>query len=138
MSTMPDSPRKVLICEDDETIRLMMTRALQRAGYTVESVPNGREAISRLDVDTFDLIVLDLMMPDVDGFEVARYLSEHAPRRLKRVVVTTAVPPSMMERLPAGICTVLPKPFDIQEFLSHANDCSDDTLTRGRKAEAPA
>ncbi|MFN2237961.1 MAG: response regulator [Thermoanaerobaculia bacterium] len=135
---MHDSPRTVLICEDDETIRLMMTRALERAGYAVESVSNGREAISRLDVDTFDLIVLDLMMPDVDGFEVARYLSEHAPRRLKRVVVTTAIPPSMMGRLPAGICTVLPKPFDIQDFLSHARECSDDTLTRGRKAEASA
>ncbi|MFN2443598.1 MAG: response regulator [Thermoanaerobaculia bacterium] len=135
---MPDSLRKVLICEDDETIRLMMTRALQRAGYEVESVPNGREAIAKLDSDRFDLIVLDLMMPDVDGFEVAQYLSENAPRRLKRVVVTTALPPSMMERLPAGICTILPKPFDIQDFLSHAHDCSDDTLTRGRKPEAQA
>ncbi|HUP65490.1 MAG TPA: response regulator [Thermoanaerobaculia bacterium] len=133
--------RKTLVCDDDKSIQQMMATMLKRAGFSVESCSEGSEALQRLrDVD-YDLVVLDLMMPGVDGFAVLNYLAENKPRRLKRVIVTTAVSSSMLSGIPAGICHIMPKPFDMNEFIKQAELCAEDTLTRSRRLKlspAPA
>jgi DNA-binding response OmpR family regulator len=119
-----------LVCEDDPTIRRMIETVLQRDGFRVASAPDGDVAVARLEEHDFDLIVLDLMMPGLNGFDVLAFLERRKPSRLKRVLITTAVPPTLAEKLPSTICHVLPKPFDIDEFLAYARECSEDTLTR--------
>ncbi|HVR44717.1 MAG TPA: response regulator [Thermoanaerobaculia bacterium] len=133
--------RTAIVIEDDSTIRAMVATMLARDGFVVTTVADGLSALEQLSTDEFDLIVLDLMMPGVDGFGVIDFLEENKPRRLKRVLITTAVASPMAERIPKSICTILPKPFDMAELLRHARECSEDTLAREarrRSQQAPA
>src|SRR3954470_21249479 len=63
---------QLLIVEDDDGIAMPLTRTLEREGYAVERVDNGTEAIARVRSDHFDLVILDLGLPDIDGLEVCR------------------------------------------------------------------
>lgn len=63
---------KILVIDDDPTYRLLVARALEEMGHAVESAPNGATALLRLAVDSFDLIVTDIFMDDMDGFEFMR------------------------------------------------------------------
>lgn len=130
--------RTALVCEDDDAIREMMKNMLTRDGFKVDVACNGLEAMAQVRVADPDLIVIDLMMPGINGFEVIKRISEEKPRRLKRVLVTTASPRAVLSRLPEGICTFLPKPFDMDAFLKHARECSEDTLTRQRRRMKPS
>ena len=82
--------RRVLLVEDDDAAREMLRRHLQRDGWAVLEAANGREALERLDDAEVALIVLDLMMPEMDGFELVEHLREHADGRRIPVVVVTA------------------------------------------------
>ncbi|MGH9456490.1 MAG: response regulator [Thermoanaerobaculia bacterium] len=133
MSTKRSEGLRALICEDDAPIRRMMETMLRRDGFTVVAVGDGAAATEHLGTADFDLIVLDLMMPGVNGFEVLAFLQENKPRRLKRVLITTAIPSAMASGIPPSICHVLPKPFDMVDFVRHARECAEDTLTRKTK-----
>jgi DNA-binding response OmpR family regulator len=74
-----DAPARVLIVEDDRTVAEVVTRYLEREGFTVESVADGREALERADAQLPDLVVLDIMLPGLDGLEVCRRLRSRAP-----------------------------------------------------------
>ena len=67
---------KILIAEDDRELRQLFQHVLTKNGYTVKGVSDGREALDALDNDYFDLIISDIMMPDVDGYELVRRLRE--------------------------------------------------------------
>ena len=83
------SPRPVLVVEDDAATREVIRRALEKDGWVVFEANNGRHALESLAISTPDLIVLDLMMPEMDGFEfVAELRRSESGRRLPVVVVT--------------------------------------------------
>jgi two-component system cell cycle response regulator CpdR len=63
---------RILLAEDDDSLRAFLTRALERAGYWVRACPDGDEAISALDDGPYDLLLTDIVMPGADGIEVAR------------------------------------------------------------------
>ncbi len=63
---------RVLLVEDDARIRRVLQIALREEGYLVQEAPDGSTALSRLQVEVFDVVLLDLMLPDIDGFEVCR------------------------------------------------------------------
>jgi len=73
------APTRVLIVEDDRTVAEVVTRYLEREGYAVESVGDGHEALARADAQLPDLVVLDIMLPGLDGLEVCRRLRSRAP-----------------------------------------------------------
>ena len=77
------------------------------------------------------------MMPGMNGFDIVDFLESHQPGRLKRVLITTAVPAHVAEKLPASICHILPKPFDIDRLLEYARTCSEDTMTRKSRQLLP-
>ncbi|HSN69296.1 MAG TPA: response regulator [Thermoanaerobaculia bacterium] len=129
--------RTALLCEDDMAIREMIRTVLTRDGFAVEPVCDGASAIELLEEGSFDLIVLDLMMPGLNGFDIVDYLERHQPGRLKRVLITTAVPSHVVEKLPSSICHILPKPFDIERLLEYARYCSEDTITRRSRRLLP-
>jgi DNA-binding response OmpR family regulator len=74
-----DAPTRVLVVEDDRTVAEVVTRYLEREGYAVESVGDGQEALARADAQLPDLVVLDIMLPGLDGLEVCRRLRSRAP-----------------------------------------------------------
>ena len=76
---MTDAPTRVLVVEDDRTVAEVVTRYLEREGFAVESVGDGHEALAHADAHLPDLVVLDIMLPGLDGLEVCRRLRSHAP-----------------------------------------------------------
>jgi DNA-binding response OmpR family regulator len=74
-----DAPTRVLVVEDDRTVAEVVTRYLEREGFAVESVGDGNEALARADAQLPDLVVLDIMLPGLDGLEVCRRLRSRAP-----------------------------------------------------------
>jgi DNA-binding response OmpR family regulator len=74
-----DAPARVLVVEDDPTVAEVVTRYLEREGFVVESVGDGNEALARADEQLPDLVVLDIMLPGLDGLEVCRRLRSRAP-----------------------------------------------------------
>jgi DNA-binding response OmpR family regulator len=74
-----DAPTRVLVVEDDRTVAEVVTRYLEREGFVVESVGDGNDALARADAQLPDLVVLDIMLPGLDGLEVCRRLRSRAP-----------------------------------------------------------
>jgi DNA-binding response OmpR family regulator len=74
-----EAPARILVVDDDPTVAEVVVRYLEREGYTVESVGDGRAALDRAGTDVPDLVVLDLMLPGLDGLEVYRRLRRLAP-----------------------------------------------------------
>jgi DNA-binding response OmpR family regulator len=74
-----DAPSRVLVVEDDRTVAEVVTRYLEREGFLVESVGDGNEALALADARLPDLVVLDIMLPGLDGLEVCRRLRSRAP-----------------------------------------------------------
>lgn len=97
---------------------------LQRQGYRIEAAADGLEAVIKLGVTDYDVIVLDLMMPNLDGFSFLNTLAENDPDRLRKVIVTSAASPAVIrERMRGAPYTLLPKPFDIHELLETVRSC---------------
>lgn len=67
---------KLLIAEDDFKLRQLFQRVLAREGYTVKAVANGREALTAMDSDYYDLIITDIMMPEIDGYALVREIRD--------------------------------------------------------------
>jgi len=111
------------VCEDDNPIRALVSRIVQREGFTVDTARDGVEALGKLGNDDYDLLVLDLMMPRIGGLEVLRHLRERLPSHLKRVIVMTAASQDV-EGFLEPICTFLPKPFDIEELTRAVRECA--------------
>ena len=65
---------KILIAEDDRELRQLFSHVLMKNGYTVKGVSNGKEALEAIDNDYYDLIMSDIMMPVMDGYEFVRQL----------------------------------------------------------------
>jgi CheY-like chemotaxis protein len=85
-----DGPQSVLVVEDDPATREMLRRALEKEGWRVVEAENGRVGLERLSAGMPTLILLDLMMPDMDGFEFMQKLRARPDGRLVPVVVITA------------------------------------------------
>src|SRR5688572_8966359 len=89
--TETNRPR-VLVADDEERIRQLVAHVLRRAGFDPVEAVDGQHAIEQLDAGPFEVLVLDLMMPRVDGFGVVNHLIETKPDMMERTVVMTAFP----------------------------------------------
>ena len=107
-------PHSVLIVEDDPPLRGLLRTLLRHAGErNVVTCSDGREAIELLARHSFDVILLDLMMPGTDGLAVVEFLRAHRPAQLRVVLVMTAASDEITERLdPSVVHGVIAKPFD--------------------------
>ena len=124
MSDKPFSECSILIVEDDASIRRLVRLVLLRQGYKVDVAGDGLEATSKMAAADYDVIILDLMMPNLDGFSFMTAMAQNAPERLKRVIITSAASPSIINEKLKGIpFDLLPKPFDIEELLSRVGTC---------------
>ncbi len=81
---------RILLVEDNELNRDMLSRRLQRRGYQVELAANGKEGLQMADTTSPDLILLDLSLPEMDGWEVLRHLKQHSKMKSIPVIALTA------------------------------------------------
>jgi len=93
MDTVPLSPvgNKILIVEDEHFIQELYVRALTKAGYEVSVQSDGQKGLAAAQTDKYDIILLDLMVPDITGIEILRTLNDRklTPRLHARIIVTT-------------------------------------------------
>jgi CheY-like chemotaxis protein len=113
-------PRPVLVVEDDAATREVIRRALEQNGWVVREAANGRVALDALEREVPDLVVLDLMMPEVDGFEFVAELRKSERGRHLPVVVVTAkdVTPEDRARLSGQVSRILHKGSFTREELA--------------------
>lgn len=111
----------------------MVAKMLEKEKFLVDTAADGAEAIEKIKNHRYQLIVIDLLMPKVGGYEVVQYLKKNLPPSLKRIVVTTGDSNALKNEFPEEICKVLAKPFEMKEFLTYARECSEDTLTRAKR-----
>jgi len=124
LSDRTPSQYAILVVEDDPAIRRLVRMVLERQGYTVDVAADGIEAVLKLGLMEFDLIILDLMMPKLDGFAFMETMHANAPERLRRVIVTSAASPAIIRQKMKGTpFSVLPKPFDLPDLLSAVQQC---------------
>lgn len=114
-------PLKILIAEDNLASLKLLTRVLERWGHTMTSATDGRKALELFDKYTFDVVLLDLQMPDVDGFEVTTAIRErekHIGRRVPILAVTAHALAGTREKcLGAGMDSFLTKPIEPRKLL---------------------
>lgn len=118
-----DKPR-VLVVDDDDPIRMMLAKIVERLDMDVVTARDGEEAIRQLDQDGFSAIVLDLMMPKVDGFAVLRHMEQHQQDQLACTIIATAVPePEIARRFNTPVYKIHGKPFDIGQLMADIRGC---------------
>jgi len=134
----------VLVVDDDPSIRRMIVAALKRDGYTFCEAPNGKEALELMRHEHPNVVVLDLMMPVLSGWDVlqAREL-EPELKQIPVIVISANRAPEVATAVDKGICAFLPKPFDIGALGALVRSCLPPAGARSAtaatgKAEVPA
>jgi CheY-like chemotaxis protein len=112
-------PQKILIVEDNDMNRDMLSRRLQRRGYEISVAADGRQGIERAQAVLPDLILLDLSLPEIDGWEVARRLKgEQSTRNIPIIALTAhAMTGDRDEAIAAGCNDYDTKPIEFQRLL---------------------
>lgn len=114
METAEPSAR-ALVVDDDAAIRVLVKKFVEREGFEVDTAENGFVALRMIAERDYDVVLLDLMMPNLDGFGVLNRLRTMAPGMMDRVIVMTALSHELIrERLPR----VLKKPFDFRQLTA--------------------
>jgi two-component system, OmpR family, response regulator MprA len=111
-------PNRVLVADDDRAIRESLARALELEGYDVATVVDGVEALTRTRRDSFDALVVDVMMPGVDGLGLCRVLRAEGDRVPVLMLTARVETPDRVAGLDAGADDYLPKPFELDELLA--------------------
>jgi CheY-like chemotaxis protein len=115
---------RVLVVDDDAAIRRMIVAALRREGYSFLEAANGRDALDLMQEQHPDVVVLDLMMPILSGWDVLRERAHDAAmRKIPVIIVSANRDPEIATAVNAGICAFLPKPFDITALSALVRSC---------------
>lgn len=110
----------VLVCEDDKNIRRLMAEYLVRGGYTVTECENGAEALESFGQSHVDLLITDVMMPSVDGFELVRELREAGFDTPVLMITARGTMEDKKTGFGCGADDYIVKPFDMEEMLLRA------------------
>jgi two-component system response regulator MprA len=112
------SPMKILVVDDERAVRDSLRRALELEGYEIDLAADGREALARLEQSQPDILILDVLMPGVDGLEVCRRL-RRAGNRLPVLMLTARdAVENRVAGLDAGADDYVTKPFALEELLA--------------------
>jgi DNA-binding response OmpR family regulator len=130
---MPNGSTRILLVDDEQSLQTLLSFPLRKDGYLVTSALDGREALQRFGEARFDLVILDVMLPKLDGVEVCRQL-----RRSSQVpIIMLTAKGSETDRvagLETGADDYITKPFSMREFRSRVKAA----LRRSRMAGAPS
>lgn len=120
----------MLVVDDDESILQLVSVVLSRAKYDVDTAVNGSDALEKMNARLYDVVVLDLMMPEVSGFDVLERLRAVA-HESRAVVIMSAASSNVLARA-AGlhVFAALQKPFEVADLVKAVDACA-------RRAGAP-
>src|ERR687897_650882 len=120
MTAPAKTSRRALIVEDEPSIREIVRLHLSLAGFETDEVADGHAALDRLRADRFDLVVLDVMLPGVDGITLCRALRAGGPNQRAGVLMLTArdTEPEKVIGLESGADDYLTKPFGVRELMA--------------------
>lgn len=111
-------PRRVLVADDDPYVREVLRRTLASPKYLVDAVPDGQAALDRLRVERYDLLIVDLKMPGVDGMEVVRAAKQLAPGSPVIIITGHPTEASAIDAVNLGVRGYLTKPFRLRQVLA--------------------
>lgn len=112
------NPRSILVVDDEEALRTVLSSELASEGYQVESAGDGDEAISIIEKKQYDLVLLDIKMPKVDGFEVLKFIKKSFPA-IKVIMLTAfADLKNAIESKKLGAEDFISKPYDLVDLLT--------------------
>jgi DNA-binding response OmpR family regulator len=116
-------PKTVLLCEDNDSVRELIKVLLETEGYQIIEAANGQDGLDKAETSTPDLMILDLLMPGLDGESVLKTLSEHATLSSVPVIVVSGKYDSLdMLRDRIGEENIFPKPFEPTRMLDRIGD----------------
>ncbi len=107
----------VLLVEDEESLAIGLEYNLREEGYEVIRAADGVEAVDRFDADHVDLVILDIMLPRMSGFEVAEHMREKSPQIPIMMLTARSAPADRVRGLEIGADDYLAKPFHLEELL---------------------
>ncbi|MFW2828913.1 cell cycle two-component system response regulator CpdR [Sphingomonas sp. ID0503] len=107
---------RILLAEDDDSMREYLARALERTGYAVTAVDRGTAALALIEKDTFDLLLTDIVMPEMDGIELAQRAATIAPAMRVMFITGFAAVTLKGNRTPPD-ARVLSKPFHLRDLV---------------------
>ena len=109
-------PPSILLAEDDAAMRAYLTRALEQAGYAVDAVDRGTDALPLLEERSYDLLLSDIVMPEMDGIELAQKCNEVSPST-KVMFITGFAAVSLKASREQPQAKVLSKPFHLKDLV---------------------
>lgn len=113
-------PKRVLVVDDEPNIVMSLRFLMEREGYDVVVAPTGRAALDALDQNPADLVLLDVMMPELDGFEVCQRIRDNPAWKETRVVMLTAKGRDVEREkgIALGADAYVTKPFSTRELVA--------------------
>lgn len=109
---------RLLLLDDDPSMQRLMATLLRREGHRVDVVSEAAQAIEKLSRYAYDALLLDIMTPTEGGITVIKHLRTFKPELLKRVVLVTASPDSLLKSVSGDVYGVVRKPFEANELLA--------------------
>jgi len=113
-----DNNTRILIVDDDETIRTTMKAILEEEGYKVDLAGNGEEGIQKTNERAYNVALLDIRLPDMEGVQLLKLMKETLPRTRKIMVTGYPSTKNAIEALNKNADAYLIKPVDIEKLLS--------------------
>ncbi|AYA36517.1 response regulator [Hymenobacter oligotrophus] len=119
-----ESAHKVLVVDDEPNIVMSLEFLLRKAGYAVSIARNGTEALEAIERGPFDVVLLDIMMPDVDGYHVCRHLRQLPAHHETKVIFLSAKSreADIQKGYEAGADLYLTKPFSTRQLLEKVRE----------------
>lgn len=120
--------KRILLAEDDEAMRTYLDRALTKAGYAVDSVDRGTEAIPLLESGSYDLLLSDIVMPEMDGIELAQRCNDLSPHT-KVMFITGFAAVTLKASREQPQAKVLSKPFHLRDLVLEVERVLEDRVS---------
>jgi len=111
------TPLRVLVVDDEESVRFFLRRGLSKAGYHVDEAPSGGEAIEKLGALPYDVVLTDLVMPEVSGLDVLAATQEMDASAVVILMTAHGSVDNAIDALRLGAADYLAKPFELKELL---------------------
>ena len=111
---------RVLLAEDDDSMRVYLARALERSGYSVVAVDRGTAALPLIESEQFDLLLTDIVMPEMDGIELAQKAATIAPE-MRVMFITGFAAVALKAGRAAPSAKVLSKPFHLRDLVAEVD-----------------
>jgi len=118
---MKGSKPLILLVEDEESLRLALTDNLEDEGYEVAAVSTGAEALAALERKSYGLVILDIMLPDMDGYSICRKLRADGVDSMVMMLTARTMEDDIVRGFEAGADDYLAKPYRLRELLSRTS-----------------